>query len=949
MTGLSYVQVTGTWADSSGSPVSGTVTFTPSQTVYASGLPLVTPGVPVTAQVSAGVLRSASGGAVQLLATDNAGLSIQGGSSMWFWTAAVAITSGVSTEKDSWDFPLPYSAQPVDLYATKNLVPASWPNPMTAPGDMIAGGALGSAERIPGNSSAAREFLVSQGTGSAAQVPSFGALQAGDVPALPYAPLASPALTGTPTAPTATPLTDDTQVATTAYTDAAVAVEASRAATAEALKAPLASPALTGSPTAPTQTSADNSTKLATTAFVAAAAGTALSGAETYAAGAASAAQAAAIAASLPALAQASVSASGTLALDTISTVTAATALTMTLPASVAGALIVAERESASVASVAVTGNIRGVAAQTVTLSLASESETFFGYGGSWWPIAGHKTLASLQALFAAFAGDVAGGVPAAPRVQLSDPSGGAWGLGVSDSAGHLMTLQLVQDQSGNPLQDQSGQPLGMPDTLTVGTPSKPYGLAVGQGGCTVPVGLAGHHDDDLQMSSDTSTSMSYRQFWPLSDPQCGAVLPVFAWPLGNPSDMDGTGPLTVACSIECDDGTVLPFYFGGSRTLTLTAQDGRLVTADYPIAFGKQVTGAGVNGFGTLSGVWLRVYVSQSASRSDSVTTVNGSPAVADTSILATDLNRNVSGTGIPGNCRVGSPLTPGTSFTLVNAGTSYATVNATASGTVTADISNIIPLNIGAGFVTGSSWNGPNGGDLTPQGTVFSGNGSFAGMYGPVLLLGRPPAARVPIVAQISDSIFNGTTDAFLGPVQRGAIALGYPLVKLSRFSAFAGDWSTTVGCRYRRKLVPGCTHAVVELGTNDGLQSMGSATGLQTKILAIGAWLSALGVKAWLCTVCPRSTSTDNWATLANQTITYPASVLSYFNSWVRSVPAGDAGYIELGNLVSSAADSGKWAVNGTANYSSADGTHPSSAFMTGPIAAAVLSAMSAWTVV
>lgn len=40
------------------------------------------------------------------------------------------------------------------------------------------------------------------------------------------APLASPVLTGNPTAPTATPLDNDTSIATTAYVDAAVAVEA---------------------------------------------------------------------------------------------------------------------------------------------------------------------------------------------------------------------------------------------------------------------------------------------------------------------------------------------------------------------------------------------------------------------------------------------------------------------------------------------------------------------------------------------------------------------------------------------------------------------------------------------------------------------------------------------------------------------------------------------------
>ena len=54
------------------------------------------------------------------------------------------------------------------------------------------------------------------------------------------APKASPALTGTPTVPTATALTSTTQVASTAYADAAVGVEKTRALAAEAaLTAPL--------------------------------------------------------------------------------------------------------------------------------------------------------------------------------------------------------------------------------------------------------------------------------------------------------------------------------------------------------------------------------------------------------------------------------------------------------------------------------------------------------------------------------------------------------------------------------------------------------------------------------------------------------------------------------------------------------------------------------------
>jgi hypothetical protein len=94
------------------------------------------------------------------------------------------------------------------------------------------------------------------------------------------APLASPVFTGTPAAPTATPGTDDTQLATTAYTDAAVAVETSRAETAEALLAPKASPTFTGTPAAPTASPGTVTTQLATTAFAGAAATAAQSAAE---------------------------------------------------------------------------------------------------------------------------------------------------------------------------------------------------------------------------------------------------------------------------------------------------------------------------------------------------------------------------------------------------------------------------------------------------------------------------------------------------------------------------------------------------------------------------------------------------------------------------------------------------------------------------------------------
>jgi hypothetical protein len=140
---------------------------------------------------------------------------------------------------------------------------------------------------------------------------------------------------------------------------------------------------------------------------------------------------AAAIAACLPTLTEVSVSASAALALNKVTEVTASSPLTMTLPASVGNSLIVAERASASTANVTVTGNIRGVSSSSITLQLGSESEMFFGDGVTWWPIAGHKTLTSLQALFLQIANNLS---------DLSSPATARANLGLGTAATQAST-----------------------------------------------------------------------------------------------------------------------------------------------------------------------------------------------------------------------------------------------------------------------------------------------------------------------------------------------------------------------------------------------------------------------------------------------------------------------------------------------------------------------------
>ena len=109
-----------------------------------------------------------------------------------------------------------------------------------------------------------------------------------------FAPLASPALTGTPIAPTAAVGTNSTQIATTAFVNAEIANDVVRNDTAATIamngtqaagtsaqiaradhvhpsdtaKANLASPTFTGTPNAPTAAADTNTVQIATTAFV---------------------------------------------------------------------------------------------------------------------------------------------------------------------------------------------------------------------------------------------------------------------------------------------------------------------------------------------------------------------------------------------------------------------------------------------------------------------------------------------------------------------------------------------------------------------------------------------------------------------------------------------------------------------------------------------------------
>jgi hypothetical protein len=94
----------------------------------------------------------------------------------------------------------------------------------------------------------------------------------------------------------------------------------------------------------------------------------------------------------------ATVTSAGSLATSSHNPVDAtAGALTMTLPTpTAAGQFLSAEKYDSSANVVTLSGSIRG-ATSTISLTLSHETVEFVSGGGSWWPVAGHKTLSSLD------------------------------------------------------------------------------------------------------------------------------------------------------------------------------------------------------------------------------------------------------------------------------------------------------------------------------------------------------------------------------------------------------------------------------------------------------------------------------------------------------------------------------------------------------------------------
>lgn len=258
------------------------------------------------------------------------------------------------------------------------------------------------------------------------------------------------------------------------------------------------------------------------------------------------------------------------------------------------------------------------------------------------------------------------------------------------------------------------------------------------------------------------------------------------------------------------------------------------------------------------------------------------------------------------------------------------------------------------GAYATRGSSGEGHNyssagGADVTASGVTPTTLNEY--VYSPAAILGVPIDGGKAVIGATGDSIVAGTGDDQTGWVTR-LLGNNYSHQKVAYPSESMTQWVTSnkLNCHRRASLLGrvGVTHVIAEHIVND-LGASGIVT-LQNNAFAYWRYLSRIG-KVYATTCTPVTTSTDAWATVANQTVDTALKEprrLAY-NAWLRDgapmtaagaaqavgatggtvLRAGQAGhplagYIEVADAVESARDSGKWKAALTA-----DGTHPNPA--------------------
>lgn len=217
---------------------------------------------------------------------------------------------------------------------------------------------------------------------------------------------------------------------------------------------------------------------------------------------------------------------------------------------------------------------------------------------------------------------------------------------------------------------------------------------------------------------------------------------------------------------------------------------------------------------------------------------------------------------------------------------------------------------------------------GDLTMGGTVTA---QSAGYYAPPVAILSVTTA--PSLCLVGDSIMHGYDDfsTITTIYAMNSLAAGvYERMFNGQFGLInmgvPGDAASGATVNYTKRAALAnlyCTHIIDEYGVNDIIAATSAATiaGYRATIAGLFPGKTVIGT-----TISLYTTSTDSWATTANQTVTANEAARVSLNALIRAGIAGKSNYIDYDFILDPGA-TGKWPVNGAANYATPDGVHPS----------------------
>jgi len=219
--------------------------------------------------------------------------------------------------------------------------------------------------------------------------------------------------------------------------------------------------------------------------------------------------------------------------------------------------------------------------------------------------------------------------------------------------------------------------------------------------------------------------------------------------------------------------------------------------------------------------------------------------------------------------------------------------------------------------------------------------GGTSNAGGIMPAALVGYPQRNGLPVLLDrfwmLGDSIAWGSITSSdgngnLGHFRMALYQWGPNGSTPAQFAGFKpADWiaSNTYLTGPRKRLFMRYANlGICELAHND-IANGRTLAQIQADLIATWTAMKGAGLKVKQTLITPDTSSTDNWATAANQTPRTGfevGGIRDQLNAWIKTNPNGLLdGYIDIPSAVEDQANPGKWKTNGTAFAWTPDGTH------------------------